>query len=104
MKIGNPYDKPGLSQVGGQRNAVADSGTAKAGGAAAQSGSTVALSNTATALLRGTEGVQAASPEFDAGKVERISDAIAQGQFTVNAEAIADKLLANAQELLSRPS
>ncbi|NCT81754.1 MAG: flagellar biosynthesis anti-sigma factor FlgM [Comamonadaceae bacterium] len=37
---------------------------------------------------------------FDAAKVDRISRAISEGKFTVNANAIADKLVANAQELL----
>ena len=39
---------------------------------------------------------------FDAAKVERIAQAIRDGSFTVNAGAIADKLIANAQELLDR--
>lgn len=38
---------------------------------------------------------------FDAAKVARISQAISEGKFTINAHAIADKLVANAQELLS---
>lgn len=38
---------------------------------------------------------------FDAAKVDRIAKAISEGKFTVNASAIADKLVANAQELLS---
>lgn len=38
---------------------------------------------------------------FDAAKVQRISQAISEGKFTVNANAIADKLVANAQELVS---
>lgn len=37
---------------------------------------------------------------FDAAKVARISQAITEGKFTINANAIADKLVANAQELL----
>ena len=37
---------------------------------------------------------------FDVEKVQRISDAIRDGKFVVNADAIADKLIANAQELL----
>ena len=37
---------------------------------------------------------------FDAAKVQRIGDAIRNGQFKVNPDAIADKLIANAQELL----
>jgi len=39
---------------------------------------------------------------FDAAKVERITQAIRDGSFTVNPGAIADKLIANAQELLDR--
>ena len=40
--------------------------------------------------------------EFDAAKVERMSRAIADGSYQVNAEAIADKLIANAQEALGK--
>jgi negative regulator of flagellin synthesis FlgM len=57
----------------------------------------VALSSAATGL---TEG--AGDPAFDAGKVERIANAIREGKFTVNPEAIADKLIVNAEELLGR--
>jgi negative regulator of flagellin synthesis FlgM len=39
---------------------------------------------------------------FDANKVERIASAIRAGTFKVNPDAIADKLIANATELLSR--
>jgi negative regulator of flagellin synthesis FlgM len=39
---------------------------------------------------------------FDTAKVERISAAIREGRFQVDAGAIADKLIANAQELLGR--
>jgi negative regulator of flagellin synthesis FlgM len=41
--------------------------------------------------------------EFDAAKVERIAQAIRDGKFQVNAEKIADKLIANSIELLSGP-
>jgi negative regulator of flagellin synthesis FlgM len=39
---------------------------------------------------------------FNAAKVERIAQAIRDGSFSVNAGAIADQLIANAQELLDR--
>ena len=39
---------------------------------------------------------------FDAAKVERIAQAIRDGQLKINAGAIADKLISNAQELLDR--
>jgi negative regulator of flagellin synthesis FlgM len=98
MKIGHPADKP----VAAGTPAAAD--TAKAGpahgaaaptAAAADPSATVALSSTAATLLSG-----GASGEFDAEKVARMSAAIASGDFKINAEAIADKLIANAQELL----
>jgi negative regulator of flagellin synthesis FlgM len=41
---------------------------------------------------------------FDQAKVDRISQAIREGTFKVDAGAIADKLISNAQELLSRGS
>ena len=43
-----------------------------------------------------------ADPSFDSEKVERIAQAIRDGKFSINPGAIADKLIANSQELLSR--
>lgn len=83
------------AQASGQANgAAAATGTAKKPEASAQ----IELSSTATKLLSGVseEG------SFDAEKVGRITQAITDGKFSVNADAIADKLIANAQELLSR--
>ena len=37
---------------------------------------------------------------FDAGHVEEIKQAIAQGRFNINAGAIADRLIASAKELV----
>ena len=56
----------------------------------------VAISS--TAQLAASSGSDDGS--FDAAKVARISQAISEGKFTINANAIADKLVANAQELL----
>jgi len=60
-------------------------------------GSTVELSPLATMKVD-AEG----EGSFDASKVAAMSAAIREGRFVVNADAIADKLLANAQELLDR--
>ena len=106
MKIGNPADKPVAVQAPGSQAAAAETGKAghahhahQAAPAAAGTdpSATVALSSTASTLLSG-----GASGEFDAEKVARMSEAIAAGTFKVNPEAIADKLISNAQELLGK--
>jgi flagellar biosynthesis anti-sigma factor FlgM len=56
----------------------------------------VALSNNAVQLLKGNQ-----EQSFDAAKVERISREIEEGEFQVNAESVADRLLASTRELLS---
>ena len=66
---------------------------------AADGSAKVELSSTAASLISGARGTPA---EIDAAKVERIAQAIADGSFKVNAEAIADRLIANAQEVLDR--
>jgi negative regulator of flagellin synthesis FlgM len=63
----------------------------------APAGTTLALSSTASSLLATGGGA-----DFDADKVARISQAISDGSFKVNPEVIADKLIANAQELLGK--
>jgi negative regulator of flagellin synthesis FlgM len=57
----------------------------------------VVLSPAAKAL-----SAAAAEPAFDTAKVERISEAIREGRFKIDAEAIADKLISNAAEILGR--
>lgn len=57
----------------------------------------VALSATATGLANAST-----EASFDGAKVERIATAIRDGRFTVDPEAIADKLISNAEELLGR--
>ena len=59
----------------------------------------VELSTTASVLAN-----VASDPSFDAKKVERLSQAIRDGSFRIDADAIADKLIANARELLNRGS
>lgn len=58
----------------------------------------VALSSTAASLRSGATS----AAEFDSAKVDRISQAIHNGEFKVDAGAIADKLIANATELLNK--
>lgn len=53
--------------------------------------------------LSALETQLSASPAFDAKKVEAIKQAIAEGRFTINSGAIADKLLSSVQDFLKSP-
>jgi negative regulator of flagellin synthesis FlgM len=57
----------------------------------------VELSSAAGTSLEGPD-----EASFDQAKVDRIASAIREGRFQVDAGAIADKLITNAQELLTR--
>mgnify|MGYP003575946153 CR=1 FL=1 len=98
MKIGNPADTPSVAPATTGRTGASETAKTTPAAAPAEASAQVELSNTAASLISGVGG------EFDAAKVERISQAIAKGEFTVNAEVIADKLIANAQELLGKTS
>ncbi|HEX4234486.1 MAG TPA: flagellar biosynthesis anti-sigma factor FlgM [Caldimonas sp.] len=101
MKIGHPADKPlpapAVGAPAAQAEAAKPASAHATGAAGVDASATVALSSTASTLLS-TGG----AGEFDAGKVANITGQIADGSFKVNPEAIADKLIANAQELLSK--
>jgi negative regulator of flagellin synthesis FlgM len=103
MKIGNPEAAVGVGAVRAQDTAqkhetktaaAPNASVAGEAGASAQ----VQLSAAASSLL----GAAPAEADFDADKVARIAQAIENGSFKVNAEVIADKLIANAQELLGK--
>ncbi|HLL18680.1 MAG TPA: flagellar biosynthesis anti-sigma factor FlgM [Rubrivivax sp.] len=96
MKIGSVDTKPVANPAPAERRpnaAPAVSGVSALGASSTQ----VDLSATAVGLAS-----PGSDPAFDTAKVERIAQAIRDGKFTVNAEAIADKLLLNAEELLGR--
>jgi len=95
MKIGHLDNKPALTPATSERKAVTS--TAPGPAAAVEPSAQVALSPSLTALTS-----HAPEASFDSAKVERITQAIREGRFSVDAGAIADKLIANAQELLSR--
>ena len=92
MKIGPLESNASATAVAAERKTQ---GSVQAAGSQAEPSAHVELSS---ALLAGAT----AEGSFDAEKVERIAQAIKDGKFKVNPEAIADKLIANAQELLGK--
>ncbi len=103
MKIGNSPDgtaSPPKAERPAARKPEAASTTdivrQTAQAATSSPSAQVEISN--TAKIAAAQGNDDGS--FDAAKVARISKAISEGKFTVNANAIADKLVSNAQELL----
>ncbi len=96
MKIGPLEPQTPAAPATTERKAPAV-GSTGAGGT--EPSAHVELSTAATGLVAdGSDGT------FDSAKVERIAQAIRDGTFEVDPEAIADKLIANAQELLDQTS
>jgi negative regulator of flagellin synthesis FlgM len=100
MKIGSIDNTKPITPAAGatsSRDGAASADKLAPGAAAPEASAKVALSPAATLL------VSEHSADFDAEKVARIAQAIRDGKFEVHAEAIADKLIANAQEMLGGP-
>ena len=100
MKIGNINSTAATTAVNSDRKAATTNADKKPSSAPASdvdSSTQVELSPAASLL-----SAASADPAFDSEKVNRIAQAIKDGKFTVNHGAIADKLIANAQELLGR--
>ena len=110
MKVDSSPDSYIGSVAGGPQKEAerpnAGAEAAAAAGAAAKpqpgAGVTVTLSSSASQAISGAGG--SGNDVFNAEKVEAMKAAIADGSFKVNAEAIADKMLANAAEMLSAGS
>jgi len=98
MKIGPLESKPTVASVQTDRKSASAEKSAQ-GGSAAEPSTTVQISSTASLISSAdTDGT------FDAEKVQRMAQAIRDGKFEVNPEKIADKLIANTQELLRKYS
>ncbi|MEO6276682.1 flagellar biosynthesis anti-sigma factor FlgM [Roseateles sp.] len=105
MKIGNSPEGTASPPKAEQRpaarkpEATATAETARAAAPAPAPAASAHVAISSAAQLAASGGPDDGS--FDTAKVQRISQAISEGKFTINASAIADKLVANAQELLS---
>lgn len=98
MKIGHQAELP--SAVAQARAAPVAEGVAKGAAAAQTAGmppATVSLSRGAREL----ESAGRAATEFNAERVKAMRAAIANGTFQINAGAIADRLLSDAQDALA---
>jgi negative regulator of flagellin synthesis FlgM len=95
MKIGSPDNQASLTPLASDRKASGSTSQAKT--EATSPSASVQLSATASQLRSSSS-----DGSFDAEKVARIAQAIRDGEFKINPGKIADKLIANAQELLSR--
>ncbi|MCB1980088.1 MAG: flagellar biosynthesis anti-sigma factor FlgM [Burkholderiaceae bacterium] len=105
MKIGQPPELPSaVAQANAAKQAKTAASAAEAGAkvpapaASAAAGVPVTLSRTA----REIEQTGRNQGDFDAGRVKAVRSAIESGTFKVDAGAIADKMLANAEEIISR--
>lgn len=97
MKIPSSLNAPGAAT-----GAVSDrQAPAKPAAAGTQpvAGASVHLSELSAQLASGVQG-----SDFERAKVESIKQAIADGKLQVNADAVADRLIANALALSSTPA
>jgi negative regulator of flagellin synthesis FlgM len=105
MKITNGIDTTGsierqgaTDQAGAARSKPATSAPQGPG-----SSDTIRISDLSSQLAA-LENRFSTDGAFDAARVEEIKDAMREGHFKVNAEAVADKLLESVHELLRKPS
>ena len=97
----NSVNQANAAQKASQGASAAVSATTNA----VQSPRSASVSVTVSTQVRGLEEAKRSDvADIDTQKVAAIKASIEDGTYTVNAEAIADKLLSNAQDMLSRTS
>ncbi|MGL4807162.1 MAG: flagellar biosynthesis anti-sigma factor FlgM [Giesbergeria sp.] len=109
MKIGQTPELPGGLSPGAAAKSQAKAAPAPGPGTAAASpastAAAVASAGVPVTLSKAAQELDPASRvpgDFDAGKVKAVRNAIDNGTFKVDAEVVADKMLANSQEFLVR--
>lgn len=106
MKIGQKTDLPIVPTPPAPAGAAAAAPKGGQGAAAAATNAANSTDVAVTVSYRARALEQAnrneSTADVDMAKVEAVRTAIEQGTYVVNPEVIADKLLANAQEMLNR--
>ncbi|MEY2685434.1 MAG: hypothetical protein RJA09_2578 [Pseudomonadota bacterium] len=98
MKINNLPEKPVSATTVGPAKPLGRSVSAETP-AVSNEGVAVKLSPVTQTMTNGV--ARSGTDVFDAEKVQAMRTAIENGSFSVNADAIADKLLSNARDMLS---
>ncbi len=101
MKIGPSPENKVSSNLSVQTNSTKSSQSAAATALSSAKSAGVAVTVSTQAQSLG-KAVAQEGADVDSAKVESVRSAIEQGTYSVNPEAIAEKLLGNAQELLNR--
>ena len=105
MKIGQQPELPGALAQAAPAKQQAKAAAQAAGGLAASASSAAAAAGVPVTLSSAAKALEQTSRnqgDFDAGKVKAVRSAIESGTFKVDAEVVADKMLANTQELIAR--
>lgn len=92
MKIDSSVKPAGSTNISEARSRA----PAKAAGGA----QAIAVPEVKLSGLSSQMHVSGDSPSFDAARVSEIKQAISEGRFTINAGAIADRLIGSAMELI----
>lgn len=100
MKIGNNSTGPLVDKTGTSRTGEARTDRAASTASTSASINLSELSSQMHALETGL----AKGAEFDRARVDSIKSAIQRGEFTVNAGAVADSMIASARESLATRS
>lgn len=102
MKIGQSNDHSVAISQNSQANAAKAS--PEAANAVRNERKTPGVDVKVSSMARGLDKAGAPEPEVDIDKVNAMRQAIADKTYSVNPQAIADKLLANARDMLQRTS
>jgi negative regulator of flagellin synthesis FlgM len=102
MKINTTINQAGTPGTATPAPATAAPGTAAP--AAADVGTSTVNLSALSAHMQSVSASLASTPVVNQAHVDEIKQAIANGQFKVNPEAVADKLIATVREMISNKS